>query len=152
MGTSRGLLGSWAFPARSCISGSGSTDSNARRREVGASLNAHPLDGDHRRCCAGEPVLRSSRPAPWDGRERGSARKHAGTAQMSFDQSAEIRRLHATVADLLALSTLPETWVGREPPAIAAELADLLVESLQMNFGVVRLCDPEESQAVAVMR
>ena len=40
MGTSRGLLGSWAFPARSCISGCGSTDSNPRRREVGASLSA----------------------------------------------------------------------------------------------------------------
>jgi C4-dicarboxylate-specific signal transduction histidine kinase len=66
--------------------------------------------------------------------------------------SADIRRLRATVADLLALSTLPETWVGREPPAIAAELADLLVESLQMDFAFVRLCDPEGRQAIEVMR
>src|SRR5580704_12122285 len=71
---------------------------------------------------------------------------------MPLDQSTEIRRLHATVADLLALSTLPETWVGREPPAIAAELADLLVESLQMDFAFVRLCDPAGCQAVEVMR
>jgi PAS domain S-box-containing protein len=71
---------------------------------------------------------------------------------MTVDRSVDIRRLHATVADLLALSTLPETWVGREPPAIAAELADLLVESLQMDFAFVRLCDPEGCQAVEVMR
>ena len=71
---------------------------------------------------------------------------------MTFDQSADIRRLRATVADLLALSTLPETWVGREPPAIAAELSDLLVESLQMDFAFVRLCDTAGCQAVEVMR
>src|SRR4029077_14706057 len=71
---------------------------------------------------------------------------------MTLDPSADIRRLRATVAVLSALSTLPETWVGREPPAIAAELADLLVESLQMDFAFVRLCDPEGCQAVEVTR
>src|SRR3984893_6576120 len=71
---------------------------------------------------------------------------------MTSDHSADVRRLRATVADLLAFSTLPETWVGREPPAIAAELADLLAESLQMDFAFVRLCDPEGRQAVEVMR
>jgi hypothetical protein len=39
---------------------------------------------------------------------------------------------------VLAFSTLPETWKGREPPAIAAELADLPIESLQMDFAFVR--------------
>src|SRR3984893_2872319 len=71
---------------------------------------------------------------------------------MTSDHSADVRRLRATVADLVAFSTLPETWVGREPPAIAAELADLLIESLQMDFAFVLLCDPAGCQAVEVMR
>jgi transcriptional regulator with PAS, ATPase and Fis domain len=69
---------------------------------------------------------------------------------MTVDHSADIRRLRATVADLLAFSTLPETWVGREPPAIAAELADLLVKSLHMDFAFVRLSDPAGYEAVEV--
>jgi len=46
---------------------------------------------------------------------------------MDIDQSTEILRLRATVRDLLALSIIPEAWVAREPPAIAADLADLLI-------------------------
>ena len=61
---------------------------------------------------------------------------------MAIDSSAEIPRLRATVRDLLALSTIPEAWVGREPPAIATDLADLLVGSLELDFAFVRLCDP----------
>ena len=47
-----------------------------------------------------------------------------------MDHSVEVVRLRATVRDLLALSAIPEVWVGREPPALATELADLLIESL----------------------
>src|SRR5713101_8437168 len=65
---------------------------------------------------------------------------------MDTDQSAEILRLRATVRDLLALSIIPETWVGREPSAIATDLIDLLVESLQLDFAFVRLCDPTGCQ------
>jgi PAS domain S-box-containing protein len=54
--------------------------------------------------------------------------------------------------DLLALSAIPDVWVGREPPAIAAELADLLFEALQLDFAFVRLCDPTGCHAVEVMR
>ena len=43
---------------------------------------------------------------------------------MTIDPSAEILRLRATVRDLLALSTIPEAWVGREPSAIATDLAE----------------------------
>src|SRR6266446_7066091 len=71
---------------------------------------------------------------------------------MSMDHSAEVLRLRATVRDLLALSSIPEVWVGREPPAIAAELADVMIQSLQLDFAFVRLSDPTGGQAVEVMR
>jgi formate hydrogenlyase transcriptional activator len=71
---------------------------------------------------------------------------------MTVDQSAEIRRLRATVGDLLALSTIPEVWLGREPSAIVAELADVLIESLQLDFAFARLCDPNGLQTVEAMR
>src|SRR5260370_39196119 len=71
---------------------------------------------------------------------------------MTIDPSAEILRLRATVRDLLALSTIPEAWVGREPPAIASELADLLIGSLELDFAFVRLRDPTGSQVVEVTR
>ncbi len=71
---------------------------------------------------------------------------------MTVDYPAEILRLRATVRDLFALSTIPEAWVGREPPAIAADLADVLIGSLQLDFAFVRLCDPTACQAVEVVR
>src|SRR6266849_2278344 len=71
---------------------------------------------------------------------------------MDTGHSAEILRLRATVRDLLALSIMPEAWVAREPPAIAAELADLLIGSLKLDFAFVRLCDPTRYQAVEVIR
>src|SRR5580704_17004688 len=71
---------------------------------------------------------------------------------MTVDPSAEALRLRATVRDLLALSSIPEVWVGREPPAIAAELADVMIQSLQLDFAFVRLCDPAGCEAVEVIR
>src|SRR5260370_15100577 len=65
---------------------------------------------------------------------------------MDTDQSAEILSLRATVRDLMALSIIPETWVAREPFAIDTDLIDLLVESLQLDFAFVRLCDPTGCQ------
>ena len=52
-------------------------------------------------------------------------------------------RLRTALRDLVALSTFPAAWVGREPSAIAAGLADLLVGSLYLDFAFVRLCDPK---------
>jgi PAS domain S-box-containing protein len=72
--------------------------------------------------------------------------------KMDIDQSAEILRLRATVRDLLALSIIPEAWVGKEPPAIAADLADLLIGSLRLEFAFVRLGGPIGCQAVVVIR
>jgi PAS domain S-box-containing protein len=71
---------------------------------------------------------------------------------MSIDPSAEILRLRATVRDLLALSTIPEAWVGREPQAVATDLADLLIGSLGLDFAFVRLRDPTGCQVVEVTR
>src|ERR1700692_1130042 len=71
---------------------------------------------------------------------------------MTLDPSPEIHSLRATVRDLLALSTIPETWVGREPSAIVADLADLLIGSLEVDFVFVRLCDPTAGQVAEVTR
>src|SRR5260370_38886772 len=71
---------------------------------------------------------------------------------MSTDHAAEILGLRSTVRDLLALSAIPEVWVGREPPAIATELADLLIEASQLDFAFGRLCDPTGCHAVEAIR
>src|SRR2546422_4803521 len=71
---------------------------------------------------------------------------------MAIDSPAEIRRLRTALRDLVALSAIPAAWVGREPPAIAAGLADLLVGSLHLDFAFVRLCDPNGGAAVEVTR
>src|SRR5260370_10781991 len=71
---------------------------------------------------------------------------------MSMDHSVEVVRLRATVRKLWALSTIPEVWVGNEPRALATELADLLIESLHLDFAFVRLCDPEMRQTVEAIR
>ena len=64
----------------------------------------------------------------------------------------EIRRLRIGLRDLVALSTIPAAWVGREPSAIAAGLADVLVGSLHLDGAFVRLCDPRGGATVEVTR
>src|SRR5712692_7514338 len=71
---------------------------------------------------------------------------------MPMDPDPDIVRLRTAIRDLVALSTVPAAWVGREPPAIAAGLADVLVGSLYLDFAFVRLCDPKGGAAVEVMR
>src|SRR5215813_2631763 len=71
---------------------------------------------------------------------------------MPIDPRAEILRLRTALRDLVALSTIPAAWVGREPPAIAAGLADVLAGSLHLDFAFVRLCDPKGGAAVEVTR
>ena len=56
------------------------------------------------------------------------------------------------VRDLLALSTIPQAWVGREPLAIARGLADVLIDSLNLDVVLVRLCDAIEGEAIEVTR
>src|SRR5437868_9324950 len=65
---------------------------------------------------------------------------------------ADTSRLRRAIRDLVALSTVPAAWVGREPAAIVAGLADVLVNSLHLDFAFVRLCDPSGGPAVEIAR
>jgi PAS domain S-box-containing protein len=65
---------------------------------------------------------------------------------------ADTLRLRTALRDLVALSTVPAVWVGREPPAIAAGLVDVLVNALYLDFAFVRLCDPTGGAAVEIAR
>jgi C4-dicarboxylate-specific signal transduction histidine kinase len=69
---------------------------------------------------------------------------------MPAGPDAEILRLRRALRDLVALSAIPATWVGREPQAIAAGLADVLVGSLHLDFAFVRLRDPQVGATVEV--
>jgi PAS domain S-box-containing protein len=66
--------------------------------------------------------------------------------------SDEIRRLRTALRDLVALSTVPAAWVGREPAAIAAGLADIAVGMLDLDFAFVRLRNPINGTTVDVTR
>ncbi len=61
---------------------------------------------------------------------------------MPSDTDAEIVALRTVLRDLVALSTIPTAWVGREPAAVAAGLADALIGLLQLDFVFVRLRVP----------
>jgi DNA-binding NtrC family response regulator/PAS domain-containing protein len=71
---------------------------------------------------------------------------------MLRDPDAEILRLRAALRDLVALSTIPAAWVGSEPSAIAAGLADVLAGSLYLDFTFVRLCDPRGGAPIEMTR
>ena len=71
---------------------------------------------------------------------------------MAIDPHTDNLRLRTALRDLVALSTIPAAWVGREPPAIAMGLADVLVGSLHLDFAFVRLYDPKGGIAVEVTR
>jgi signal transduction histidine kinase len=71
---------------------------------------------------------------------------------MSIDTDAEILGRRKVLRDLVALSTIPAAWVGRDPPAVAAGLADTLIGLLGLDFAFVRFCDPSGAGAVEVTR
>jgi signal transduction histidine kinase/PAS domain-containing protein len=71
---------------------------------------------------------------------------------MSVDTNAEILGLRTLLRDLVALCAIPATWVGREPAAVAAGLADALIGLFQLDFVFVRLCDPNVAGTVAATR
>src|SRR3954470_20651304 len=71
---------------------------------------------------------------------------------MVLTADTEIPRLRTALRDLVALSTIPAAWVGRDPAAIAAGLADVLISALQLDFAFVRLCEPGADTAVEVSR
>src|SRR5438270_7288269 len=66
--------------------------------------------------------------------------------------AADALRLRRAIRDLVALSTVPAAWGGREPAAIVTGLADVLVNSLHLDFAFVRLCDPNGGAAVEIVR
>jgi PAS domain S-box-containing protein len=71
---------------------------------------------------------------------------------MPTESHTESVALRTALRELVALSTIPAAWVGREPPIIAAGLADVLVGSLHLDFAFVRLCDPNGGGAIEVKR
>ncbi len=71
---------------------------------------------------------------------------------MPIDTDAEIRALRTVLRDLVALSAIPTAWVGMEPAAVAAGLADALIGLLQLDFVFVRLCDPGVAGVIGVTR
>src|SRR5260370_964450 len=71
---------------------------------------------------------------------------------MLSDTNAEIRALRTVLRDLVALSAIPTAWVGREPAAVTAGLADALIDLLQLDFVFVRLCVPSVAGEVDVTR
>ena len=74
------------------------------------------------------------------------------TSQCREGPEADALRLRRALRDLVALSTVPAAWVGREPPAIVTGLADVLVNSLHLDFAFVRLCDPNGGAAAEIVR
>jgi PAS domain S-box-containing protein len=71
---------------------------------------------------------------------------------MPGDTDAEIVTLRTMLRDLVALSAIPTAWVGKEPAAVAAGLADALVDLLQLDFVFVRLCVPSIASEVDATR
>ena len=71
---------------------------------------------------------------------------------MPGDTDAEIVALRTVLRDLVALSTIPTAWVGREPAAVAAGLADVLIGLLQLDFVFVRLRVPSVAGEVDATR
>ena len=71
---------------------------------------------------------------------------------MHVDTDADVLRLREGLRDLVALSAIPAAWIGSEPPAVAAGLADALVGLLRLDFAFVRLSDPGGAGAVEVTR
>ncbi len=71
---------------------------------------------------------------------------------MPVDLDVDPLRLKAALRDFVALSTIPAVAVGMEPQAVAAGLADSLVEVLQLEFAFVRMSDPGGVAAIEVTR
>ncbi|MCU1243350.1 MAG: hypothetical protein JWO71_4076 [Candidatus Acidoferrum typicum] len=71
---------------------------------------------------------------------------------MCLEPHPDTGALRGALRELVALSTIPAAWVGRDPPIIADGLVDALVGSLHLDFAFVRLCDHKGAGAVEVTR
>ena len=72
--------------------------------------------------------------------------------QTPENHAEENRRLRRTMRDLVALSTLPAVWTGLAPDGIARSLADVLLNTLSLDFIYVRLTARAGEEAVEVVR
>jgi PAS domain S-box-containing protein len=58
------------------------------------------------------------------------------------ETSAEVARLRRCVNDLVSVLALPVMWAGQEPSRVATTLLDVLVRTLRLDFGYLRVGDP----------
>src|SRR4029450_3011497 len=58
------------------------------------------------------------------------------------ETSAEVARLRRCVNDLVSVLGLPMMWAGHEPSRVATTLLDVLVQMLGLDFGYLRVGDP----------
>src|SRR5258708_19582031 len=66
--------------------------------------------------------------------------------------SDETRKVRRTIRDLVAFSALPAIWVGYQPRQVAESLADLLLNTLRLEFVYLRLRGPADGQEIEVAR
>ena len=71
---------------------------------------------------------------------------------MPIESHTETPGLRTALRELVALSTIPVAWLGRDPPIIAAGLADVLVGLLCLDFTFVCMRDPKGGAAIEVTR
>jgi PAS domain S-box-containing protein len=64
----------------------------------------------------------------------------------------ESRSLRRAMRDLVALSTLPAVWTGLGPDGIVRSLADVLLNTLALDFVYVRLTSPAGEGMIEVVR
>ena len=64
----------------------------------------------------------------------------------------ENRSLRRAMRDLVALSTLPAVWTGLDPDGIAHSLADVLRDTLSLDFVYVRLTGRANEGTIEVIR
>jgi len=69
--------------------------------------------------------------------------------ETSFDETRKNRR---TIRDLVAISALPAIWVGYQPRQVAESLADLLLNTLRLEFVYLRLRGLADGQEIEVAR
>ncbi len=68
------------------------------------------------------------------------------------DPEGENRRLARTMRDLVALSTLPAIWNGQNPEGIARSLAEVLFDTLLVDFVYIRLRGLVGEEVIEVVR
>jgi len=68
---------------------------------------------------------------------------------LRFVSSVEVRR---TIRGLVALSALPAIWVGYQPHQVAESLADVLLNTLPLEFVYLRLRGLADGREIEVAR